>query len=182
MKRIATFLIAVAIVGSLALVEPVAAQSPNESTIEMAIDATDLPRKLLSAKLTIPVDPAALSENGELSLWYPKWVPGTHGPGGPIANVAGMKISDPSGERLEWHRGVGEFYRMTVNVPKGTTTVQVDIRYITNQPTTSSMGIDSFGSVLLGFVSAGTVMLYPDGVDIDPVSYTHLTLPTICSV
>ncbi len=146
---------------------PAPAQAPSSSTISLSIDATDLPRKLLGAKLKIPVDSTRRSADGKIALWYPKWTPGTHGPGGPIANLAGMKISTPDGKRVKWERSVGEFYRMDVEVPEGVSELHVDIRYITNQPTVNSKGVDSYGSADLGFISPGTVLLYPDGVDID---------------
>ena len=143
------------------------AQAPKAPTVSLAIDATDLPRKLLSANLTIPVESTKRSPEGTIALWYPKWTPGTYGPGGPIANVAGMKITTPDGKRLEWERSVGEFYQINVEVPEGVSELHVAIRYITNQPTVNSSGVDSYGSAALGFISAGTVLLYLDGVDID---------------
>ena len=165
-------------VGFTLLSSSAPAQTPSNSTVSLSIDATDLPRKLLSANLKIPVDSTRRSEDGTIALWYPKWTPGTHGPGGPIANVAGMKINTPDGKRLVWERAVGEFYRVNVSVPEGVTELHVEIRYITNQPTVNSSGVDSYGSAALGFISPGTVLLYPDNVDIDDARIDlSVTLP-----
>ena len=149
------------------LTDGVLAQTPQTTAIRIHIDATDLPRKLLSSKIKIPIQQGMRDDDGKVALWYPKWVPGCHGPGGPIANIAGLKVTDQNGNRLEWERAVGEFYRINVDVPESTSALHVDMRYITNQPTTNSSGTDSFGSSDLGFVSAGTVLLYPHGMNID---------------
>jgi predicted metalloprotease with PDZ domain len=143
-----------------------AALAPAASAAEpmtLAIDATDLPRKLLHSRITIPVPREASRSGGTLGLWYPKWIPGTHGPGGPVQNVAGLVVSEPSGERLAWTREPGEAHRINVTVPRGVREVVVEVRYITNQSTPNSRGVDSFGSDLIGFVSPNTVLLYPDG-------------------
>ena len=134
--------------------------------MQIVIDATDLPRKLLRATVSIPLDDIE-RRDGKVALWYPKWVPGSHGPGGPIANVAGLLISDAEGNRLDWQRAVGEFHCVLVEVPERVKTLTVDVRYITDQPTTTSIGHDAFGSALVGIISPSCVLFYADGVDID---------------
>ncbi|HEY6051600.1 MAG TPA: M61 family peptidase, partial [Thermoanaerobaculia bacterium] len=42
--------------------------------IRLDVDARDVPRKILHASLVIPAAP------GPLTLLYPKWLPGEHGP------------------------------------------------------------------------------------------------------
>ncbi|MEZ6135849.1 MAG: hypothetical protein R3C53_13160 [Pirellulaceae bacterium] len=133
--------------------------------MRIAIDARDLPRKLLSARLSIPIRP--LENERTVDLWYPKWVPGSHGPGGPIANVAGIRIQSPDGKILSWRRVAGEVYRLTVTVPAGVDALEIEVRYIANQPTTNSMGHDVFGSTHVGLISPGSVLFYLDGINID---------------
>lgn len=136
------------------------------ATLQVAIDATDLPRKLLRSTVTISLNEVA-REDGTVALWYPKWVPGSHGPGGPIENVAGMLVKDAAGNRLPWLRTVGDVHRVKVSVPADVDTLTVELRYITNQPSTNSMGHDSFGSALLGVVSPSSIVLYPEGMNND---------------
>ena len=50
-------------------------------TITLAVDASDAPRKMIHAQLRIPAKP------GTLTLYYPKWIPGEHGPTGPITDL-----------------------------------------------------------------------------------------------
>ena len=37
----------------------------------------------------------------QLKLWFPKWVPGTHGPNGPVQNVGGLRFETPEGKPLD---------------------------------------------------------------------------------
>ncbi len=135
-----------------------------DAPMQVEIDARDLPRKLLHAKLDISLADAATEQ--KVALWYPKWVPGSHGPGGPVANIGGLRIEDQHGQTLSWLRTPGEVYRLEVVAPAHTTRLRVFIRYITNQPTTGSMGHDSWGSSKLGVISPNTVLLYPETADI----------------
>src|SRR5678815_5251472 len=66
----------------------VAAKSPAP-TITVAVDATNTPRKIFHATLKIP------SIAGTLTLYYPKWIPGEHGPTGPCL----LYTSDAADER-----------------------------------------------------------------------------------
>ena len=52
--------------------------------VGLSVDLTDAPQKLIHANETIAVTP------GSLTLVYPKWIPGEHGPTGPIENMAGF--------------------------------------------------------------------------------------------
>ena len=60
-------------------------------TLEIEVDARDLPRRLLHAQIHVPCKP------GKLGLWYPKWIPGTHAPSGPIQDVAGLRLETAGG-------------------------------------------------------------------------------------
>ncbi|MGB7323594.1 MAG: hypothetical protein WBD31_01895, partial [Rubripirellula sp.] len=131
--------------------------------MRVEIDARDLPRKLLSATVRLPVTPSG----EKVAIWYPKWVPGSHAPGGPIANVAGLQFEDAAGNTLPWRRTPGEVYRFEVDAPDATTEILVRLRYIANQPTTNAVGLDSYGSTRLGMVSPNTVLLYAEGMHID---------------
>ena len=145
----------------------VSAQEKTDASnlMHLLIDCSKPHRGLIEAKLTIPV--AATAKAGKVSLWYPKWVPGSHGPGGPIANIAGLQVHDVDGERLNWRRAPGEVYRLEVEAPRGTKEVHVSVRYVVNQPTNTSFGHDCFFSGTIGVVNPSCLLLYPDGVDID---------------
>ena len=89
------------------------------------------------------------------------------GPGGPIANIAGLKIEDSQGNLLHWLRTPGEVYRLEVEVPAGVDGIRVFLHYIADQPTTTSYGHDCFSGSSIGVISPGAVLLYPEATDID---------------
>src|SRR5260370_9476750 len=60
--------------------------TPPEA-ISLQADATEVARKLLHSHLTIPVVP------GSLTLYYPNWIPGEHGPTAPIDCASAMNFS-----------------------------------------------------------------------------------------
>src|SRR5499427_3159991 len=84
--------------------------------IHLRVDASEAPRRLYHAELTIPATP------GPMSLFYPKWIPGEHAPTGPITDLAGLKISS-GGRPLEWKRDPVELFAFHIDVPAGATSV-----------------------------------------------------------
>lgn len=141
------------------------ATNPKPGEMQILIDARELPRSLLSSTIRIPIEPQDVDR--EVALWYPKWVPGSHGPGGPIANLAGLEIKDAAGKPLMWSRSPGEVYRLVVDVPANVDQLNVAVRYIANQPTTNSFGHDVFAATHLGIISSGAVLFYAEGDRID---------------
>src|SRR3974390_3453064 len=81
----------VSLAAFLACIDPVTAAEPPRPPalpsrpMELSVDATEAPRKLLHARLVIPASP------GPLTLCYPRWIPGEHAPSGPITDLAGLK-------------------------------------------------------------------------------------------
>jgi hypothetical protein len=65
--------------------------------ITLSVDLTDAPRKILHATEVMPVTA------GPLTVVYPKWIPGEHGPTGPIENMSGFFIT-ANGQPVKWER------------------------------------------------------------------------------
>lgn len=140
--------------------------------ISVEVDARELGRSLLHAKVELP------ATAGDFVVWYPKWIPGVHAPGGPVQNIAGLRFSTVKGAPLTWRRDDDDLFRFHVTVPAGVDRVVARLDYICNQPTANSSGIDSFGNSLLGVINWNTVLLYPEGASIDKMSaQVSLTLP-----
>src|SRR4051812_26855687 len=68
------------------LAEPAALAPPNGG-IALAVDGSDLPQGLLRAHLEMAAVP------GDLTLVYPKWIPGTHAPAGRVDNLGGLTFT-----------------------------------------------------------------------------------------
>src|SRR6185437_459255 len=147
---------------------PSAAATPAPITI--TVDAMDAPRKILRADLTIPVQP------GDLTLVYAKWIPGEHGPTGPIVDLAGIVIK-ANGQTLPWVRDSVNMYALHVQVPAGVTALQVHDDFLaTAAPVGFSAGAST--SENLAMVSWNEVMLWPETASAKNVLVTPtVTLP-----
>src|SRR5712671_3908493 len=94
----------------------------NAPTITLSVDASAAPRKLIHAQLRIPAAP------GTLTLYYPKWIPGEHGPTGPVQDLTGLKFTT-SGKTLKWRRDLQEGFEFHVEVPAGENEVIANLDY-----------------------------------------------------
>lgn len=140
--------------------------------ISIDVDGRELGRSLLHSRVEMPATP------GEMVVWYPKWTPGVHAPGGPVANLGGLRFTTTKGEPIAWKRDEEEPFRFHLTVPAGVDRVVAQLDYICNQPTANSSGIDSFGNSLLGVINWNTVLLYPEGAEIDTATVkTRVRLP-----
>jgi predicted metalloprotease with PDZ domain len=129
--------------------------------IHLQVDAREISRSLLHARIEIPAAP------GPLVLWYPKWIPGVHAPGGPSENIGGLRFETANGAPIEWKRDEVELNRFELTVPAGADRVVARLDYICNQPSVNSSGVDCFGNSLLGVINWNTVLLYPEQTNID---------------
>src|SRR5947199_1267266 len=160
---------AVAVILAFGLVFPVfAAPAPH---ITISLDATEAPRKIFHAHLTIPASP------GTLTLYYPKWIPGEHGPTGPIQDLAGLKFT-ANGQMLKWRRDLLDGWTIHVDVPAGATNVEATLDFISPA---GHEGIYTGGASAtdkMTVISWNTVLLYPAGWTSDQLTYdASLRLP-----
>jgi predicted metalloprotease with PDZ domain len=173
-------LLAAIIVLQLALTSGVSSSAKSEVTaqtqhaplapITIALDATDAPRKILHAHLRIPAKP------GPLTLLYPKWIPGEHGPTGPITDLAGLKIS-AGGTSVPWRRDDVEMCAFHVNVPAGADALEVALDFLL-PATTDGFSSAASSTANLAVLSWNQVLLYPEGYASDDLIYeARLTLP-----
>lgn len=95
----------------------------GSENISLTVDATQTSQKMLHAKLVLPVKP------GSLTLFYPKWIPGEHGPDGPIGSLTGLKF-EVDGKTIPWQRDLLDVYTFHVNVPAGATHLNASYDYI----------------------------------------------------
>ena len=103
----------------------------NGPTVALSVDASDAPRKIFHGQLRIPAKP------GTLTLYYPKWIPGEHGPTGPVTELTGLKFS-ASGKMLPWRRDLLDGFTFHVEVPLGENEVVANLDYAS--PTSDEPG------------------------------------------
>jgi len=145
-------------------------QVSRPAPITIAVDATDAPRKILHARLVIPV------KSGPLTLFYPKWIPGEHGPTGPITDLAGLKFA-AAGKTVAWRRDDVDMYTFHLDVPSGANKLDVTLDFLLPA---SAEGFSSAASTTanLAVISWNQVLLYPEGHGSDDLTYlASLRLP-----
>ena len=168
-KRLALLLSALAL--TLALGADALAQGGRGSqAVRLAVDATDAPRKLFRATEVIPAQP------GPLTLYYPEWIPGEHGPTGPIINLSGLKFT-AGGKTLQWRRDPVDMYAFHLDVPPGATAVEADIEFLA--PTfAGGFSAGSSTTAHLAIVTWNWVLLYPSVTHTDDITFdASLRLP-----
>src|SRR5258706_10192490 len=104
----------------VAIAAPAAGAGAGE--IVLRVDATEAPRHLFHIKETIP------AAAGALTLVYPKWIPGEHGPTGPLDDVIKM-IFTSGGKTLAWKRDPAEMYLIHLEVPTPGGTIEAELDF-----------------------------------------------------
>lgn len=140
-------------------------------TVTLSVDATTAARKIFHATLKIP------ATAGDLTLYYPKWIPGEHAPDGPVVDLAGLKFS-AAGKTLKWRRDLLDGFTLHVEVPAGETEITADLDFLS--PATFEGGFSSGSSATdkLAVISWNQVLLYPKGYKSDDINYAAtLKLP-----
>jgi predicted metalloprotease with PDZ domain len=131
----------------------VSARAQTARPIQLTVDLTDAPRKILHAQLSIPVQP------GPLTLIYPKWIPGEHSPTGPVDNFVGLTIT-AAGEPLAWQRDDVNMFAFHLTIPGGVNTVEAKADFLaTAGPTGFSAGAST--SANLCVLSWNELIIYP---------------------
>jgi predicted metalloprotease with PDZ domain len=140
---------------ALAPITPIAVpvDRPYPGEIRLVVDATDVARHIIRVEETITgVGP-------DMVLLYPKWLPGTHAPEGPIDRLAGIEIT-ANGAAVPWTRDPVDVYALRVHPAQGTTDLKIQFQYLA--PTSRDMGAPEMSPDLL-IVEWNDVVLYPAG-------------------
>ncbi|HLK61073.1 MAG TPA: hypothetical protein VKU00_31195 [Chthonomonadaceae bacterium] len=138
--------------------------------IHLSVDATEAPRKILHARLSLPVAP------GPLTLLYPKWIPGEHSPDGPIANLVNVRLTT-GGHPLAWRRDDVNMYAIRCSVPHGASTLEASYDFLI-PPSQGPFAQGPSATTELAVLNWNLVTLYPAGYRSDDLSYeARLKLP-----
>jgi predicted metalloprotease with PDZ domain len=148
---------------SLALACALAAPAALAQAISLTVDATKSPEKLLRVHLELPVTP------GPLTLYYPKWIPGEHSAGGPIASLNGLHF-EANGKSIPWQRDLLDTFTFHLDIPAGVNHLTANYDFI--EPAGNS------ASDKLMVLEWNDVILYPAGTTAEKLSYeAKLVLP-----
>ena len=131
---------------------------PYPGTLSLAVDLRDAARKIFTVHETIPVGA------GNLTLRYPKWIPGEHSPSGTLIDVTALQIK-ADGKALAWRRQLVDMFAIDVQVPSGTKEITVDFDFL------SPVGGGDFGqspstTPHLAELEWNQVLFYPAGYNV----------------
>ena len=124
------------------------AQDPAAPAMTLVVDETQAPRRIAFVHEEIRVQP------GMLALAYPRWIPGEHGPTGPIQQFAALRVHSGN-VTLPWTRDPEDIYTIHVEVPPGADKITVDFDTLLENTISDHQ-------LLLAW---NTAVLYPRGVD-----------------
>ena len=145
--------------------------SADNPTVTIFVDATSAPRKIFHAKLKIP------ATAGDLTLYYPKWIPGEHAPDGPVIDLAGLKFT-AGGKTLKWRRDLLDGFTIHVDVPAGETEVNAELDFLSPATFEGGFSAGSSATDKMAVISWNQVLLYPKGWKSDDLTYVAtLKLP-----
>ncbi len=139
----------------------VRAHAGDGPTLKLDLDARELPRHLVHSRIEVPCKP------GKLALWYPKWIPGTHAPCGPVRDQAGLRVETKDGKAVPWRRDEADVYRIECEVPQGIDAVVVRLDMICNTAADSASGYLTYGNESVGIINWPTCLMYPEGPTAD---------------
>ena len=149
----------------------VASWSATPPTVALFVDATSTPRKIFHAKLKIP------ASAGDLTLYYPKWIPGEHAPDGPVIDLAGLKFT-AGGKTLKWRRDLLDGFTIHVEVPAGENEVNAELDFLSPATFEGGFSAGSSATDKMAVISWNQVLLYPKGWKSDDLTYVAtLKLP-----
>lgn len=137
-----------AIPGPDANTVPLATQTNPETLV---LDASTAERGLATATMQIPATP------GPFTFVYPQWIPGEHGPTGPLSAIARIEVT-AHGEQLAWHRDVLDMYAFHVQVPQGASAIQIRFTALLNAP-------DPMSTHNLAVINWNRMLFYQSDID-----------------
>jgi predicted metalloprotease with PDZ domain len=168
-RRIAPIFIAQALA---AVVSPLPARAQADSpSITLSVDAREAPRKILHATESIRVS------GGAVTLAYPEWIPGEHGPTGPVVDVAGLHITS-GGQTVVWRRDQVDMFAIHCDAPAGAGALDLRFDFLL-PPQASGFSSGSSASDQLVIVSWNQVIFSPKDLKSDDVAVSaSLQIPT----
>jgi predicted metalloprotease with PDZ domain len=127
---------------------PLATQANPETLL---LDARTAGRGFMTSTMSIPVKP------GRFTFVYPEWIPGEHGPTGPLADISQLQVS-AAGRPLTWRRDPVDLYAFHVDVPRGVSAIKVRFTVLLNSP-------DVMSTPNLAVVNWNRVLFYQNDIN-----------------
>ena len=149
------------------------AKAYSGKTVQLTVDARDILRRVVTSKLIIPAKP------GPMTLHFPKWIPGTHGPFGPITKVAGVQLR-AKGQLLLWKRDSINLFAFHCEVPTGVDAAPKRncFTYCRSAAESLEVSVGIVASTQMAILNWNALVLYPEGADQSQILFKpRLLLP-----
>jgi predicted metalloprotease with PDZ domain len=154
---------------SATLISCVLAAAAHAADMTIHLDARDVARKRIHTTMELAVKP------GPVTLAFPQWMPGEHGPTGPLESMIGLTIQ-ANGKALSWQRDPLDMYAINVTVPRGATHLEIALE--------SGLAVGGSGfsaaptsSEELAVLPWNEFVLFPKGEDADKISTLASVVP-----
>jgi predicted metalloprotease with PDZ domain len=128
--------------------------------IRLDIDASDIQRGVYRVTETLPL----AREARRVTLLFPEWLPGTHGPRGPLAELADLRFT-VDGKPVAWRRDPVEVYAIHVDLPASDSPArarELVARFVHTSPLLSAEGRITMTPEMLN-LQWEKMSLYPAG-------------------
>jgi predicted metalloprotease with PDZ domain len=139
------------------------AAQARPAPIRIYADLSDAPQRIFHAHLVFPVSP------GPFTLLYPKWIPGEHGPNGPVADVVGLRFM-AGGKVLPWRRDDVDMFAFHLVIPDGISELDVSLDYLTPLESDGYSEGPS-ATAKMAILEWNLLVLYPEGAKTDDLTY-----------
>lgn len=126
---------------------------PYFKPLTLEVDATDLDRRMFKVREVIPV------QAGKLTLLFPRFLPGQHGPNGSVQRLAGLQIRAGHVE-IPWVRDTVDTHAFHLTVPASVSELEVQFQSLS--PLQRSGGRTVMTRAMLN-LQWEAVVLYPAG-------------------
>jgi predicted metalloprotease with PDZ domain len=150
-------------VGLLAVTAPASRAQKPAPPVKLEVDLRDAPRRVYHAKMEFPVTA------GAFALVYPKWIPGEHGPNGPIVDVTGVHFLG-NGQEIPWRRDDVDLYAFHCEIPPGVATMEATLDYLL--PKEEGTAGSPSATAQVAVLPWNLVVLYPQGAKTDEVMFS----------
>ena len=138
-----------------------AAPAPH---IRVAVDATQAARKIFHVKMTVP------ASSGSMTFYYPEWIPGEHGPTGPVQDLTGLFFK-ANGKQLTWRRDLLDGWTFHVEVPQGVSSIDVAFDFASPAGEEGLYTGGPSATDKMAVLSWNTLVLYPSGWTSDQIMF-----------
>jgi predicted metalloprotease with PDZ domain len=142
---------------------PLASLLAGQTPVQIHVDATDAPRRIFHVKMTLSANP------GPMTLLYPQWIPGEHGPTGPVVNLVNLKI-EAEGRAIPWKRDSVNMFGFAIDVPAGAPELQIAFDYVA-PPESGGFTSGSSTTSELAVLNWNQLLLYPKAADADSIQF-----------